>query len=264
MAVIGSNQDQGVVELADGLELRDGRADCVVELEKFTESTVIVQSVHLLVDGRSFGHHEPALVPTSGLEDINGFQGHLFQTRLVKSIAHFAVGAVALVLEVLWVHIAVQPFGHVEDGEDPKGLGAIRRLLKSRVVENDVVAFLGKLGVVVLALERCLARVELLGAAPEKNIRTGPVGPGIVGDAVKVRVHDGPILATITGVSCQRGRGRIGNECGGDDTDTASPDSAEDLRDVLNLWVVKGTFRGVGVDPEGIHGGLVARVKGSG
>ena len=42
VTVISSDDDEGVLELADLLEVRDGGADSVVELEKLTEGTVVV------------------------------------------------------------------------------------------------------------------------------------------------------------------------------------------------------------------------------
>jgi hypothetical protein len=49
--------------------------------------------------------------------------------------------------------------------------------LKSSVVHDDVVPFLGKCGVIVLALVGCFARIKLLGTASEEDVRACPIGP---------------------------------------------------------------------------------------
>ena len=87
MAVVSRDNDEGLIEDAELLELLNGGTDSVVELEKITKGTVVVKSVHLLVDGGSLGHEEETLVLATGAEDIDGLEGHLLEARLVGSIA---------------------------------------------------------------------------------------------------------------------------------------------------------------------------------
>lgn len=50
VTVVGSNQNQGVFELANLLEVLDGSSDGVVEFQQISESSVNVLDVHLFVD----------------------------------------------------------------------------------------------------------------------------------------------------------------------------------------------------------------------
>lgn len=71
VAMIGGNQDQSGLELANGLEVLDGAADGVVELQEVAQGTVVVEGVHLLVDGGRLGHEEEALVAAALVEDVD-------------------------------------------------------------------------------------------------------------------------------------------------------------------------------------------------
>ena len=62
VAVVGGDDHEGVVEFADFFEVRHGGFDGIVELEEFAESAVVVEEMHLFVDGRGFGHEEEAVV----------------------------------------------------------------------------------------------------------------------------------------------------------------------------------------------------------
>lgn len=50
MSVVGSDDDEGIIILANLLEVLDSSLDGIIKLEKLTKSTVIVESVHLLVN----------------------------------------------------------------------------------------------------------------------------------------------------------------------------------------------------------------------
>lgn len=50
MTVVGGDDNEGVLELANLLEVLQGRPKSVVELEEVTEGAVDVLNVHLLVD----------------------------------------------------------------------------------------------------------------------------------------------------------------------------------------------------------------------
>ena len=59
------------------------------------------------------------------MEDVDGFEGHFLETRLIKSVGAVAEGVVALVAEVLRVDVSVEPFGHIGDGEDAEGFRGV-------------------------------------------------------------------------------------------------------------------------------------------
>jgi hypothetical protein len=49
MSVVGGDNDESVVVLANLLQVLDGRADRVVELEELAKRAVVVEDVHHLV-----------------------------------------------------------------------------------------------------------------------------------------------------------------------------------------------------------------------
>jgi hypothetical protein len=50
MTVVGGDDNEGVLELANFLEVLQGRPESVVELEEVAEGAVDILNVHLLVD----------------------------------------------------------------------------------------------------------------------------------------------------------------------------------------------------------------------
>jgi len=273
VTVVGGDDDEGITELTKSLELLHGCSNGVIELQQLTESAVVVECVHLLVDGGGLGHQEPSLsvwvglVAGAGVENIDGLEGHVLETWLVEGISFATVRGILLVAEVGWVDVAVEPLGHVGDGEDTEGLAAVGAPLERSVVHNNVVASVAEYIVVVLTLvghatERW--RVELLSSTTEENIWTVPLCPSVVGDTVNERVDDCSVLATVSGVSSQSSRSSIGDESGGDDTDVTFEHAVEELGNGLDLWVVELVWARVGVNTESVDGGLVARVQSSG
>lgn len=112
MTMVSSDDDLRVFELADFLQMRDGGLDGVVEFEEFTESTVVVESMHLFVDVGCFRHQEPASIVVggcAGLENINGFESHFFEAGLVGGIAAGAVWGIFVALNVVGVDVTVKP-----------------------------------------------------------------------------------------------------------------------------------------------------------
>ena len=51
VSVVGSDNDQGLVEFSNHFEVLNGLSDRVVELEEFTKRTVVIHGVEHLVDG---------------------------------------------------------------------------------------------------------------------------------------------------------------------------------------------------------------------
>jgi hypothetical protein len=125
VTVVGSDDDESVLELADLLEVLHGGLDGVVKFKELAQSTVVVERVHLLIDRCSLRHEEPTLVAVSlgaRVEDVNSLKSHLFETRLVESVGAAAVRAVLVADKVVGVDVPVEPLLHVANREDTKGL----------------------------------------------------------------------------------------------------------------------------------------------
>lgn len=239
VAVISSHEDKGVIQLANGLEVAEGGLDGVVELEKLTEGTVVVQHVHHLVDAGGLGHQEESIVGVTGMENLESLEGHLLETWLVGGAGVGSIRGSLGLVEVLGVHVTIEPLGHVADGEDTQSLGGVGRRFESSVVQNNRVVLLGELGIVVLALEGFAVGVELLGTTTKKNIRAGPIGPGEVGDSVEEGVDHGAILTSVAGMGSEsRGRG-VGDERRRNNTNATSPDTVENLGNGFDLGIVE-------------------------
>ncbi len=158
------------------------------------------------------------------------------------------------------VNVAIEPFGHVGDGENAKRLCAIGGLLKRGIIEEDAVTFRGEGGIVVSALIRGFARDELFSSAAKQNVGTGPVGPSVIGDAVEVGVDNLSIHASISGMRCQGRRSSVCNECGRHNTNTSAGESPEHFCYSLNLRVVEWILGAIGVDTQRVDRALVARI----
>lgn len=152
MTVVSRDDDKGLVENVKLLELLDSSPDSVVKLKKIAKSTVIIKSVHLLVDRGSLRHEEETLVLTTGAEDINGLEGHILETRQVTSSSLRASGVVLKALDVVSVNVAVKPDRKVALAEDTESTLAVVNLEERGLVVRDSVALLLVLLVVVLAL----------------------------------------------------------------------------------------------------------------
>lgn len=216
--MIGRDEDEGLVADAELLELLDGGADGIVHLEKLTEGTVVVKSVHLLVDGGTLGHEEETLATTTLVEDFDGLEGHLLEAGNVSGGAVLASGIVLELLDVVLVDVAVQPDGEVALAEDTEGGLADVGGLEGSVVQADGVALLGKLLVVVQSLVGALAGEELLSTATEEDVGATLVGPGVVGDTVEGLVNESTVLGTATAVAGESNGSGIGKEGSGDGT----------------------------------------------
>jgi hypothetical protein len=263
VAVVGGDEDERLLEAVGAVELGDGRFDGVVEFEQLAQCAVVVQHVHHLVDGRGLGHEEPAGVAGAGLEDVNGFESHFFEAGLVESGLLVTSGGECLV-QVLAVDVAVEPLGHVGGGKDTESLLSRFGGKQGGAVLDDLVALLGELLVVVLALishttER--GRIELLGTTTEDNIN-GSLGPGVVLDTIEEGVDNSTILGAGTCVGDQRSRRRVGNESSGNDSNVTTSEAVEHLSDGLDLGVIERTGAGVGIDVQAVDGALVSSVEG--
>lgn len=111
VTVIGSDDNQSFIEFTDLFQVLDGLSNSVIELQQFTQGSVVVQNVEHLVDRSGFRHHEEALVfGVPCLEDIDSLDGHFSETRLVQS----GTGGVdkrrdGAVFQVLGIDVSVEP-----------------------------------------------------------------------------------------------------------------------------------------------------------
>jgi hypothetical protein len=77
---------------------------------------------------------------------------------------------------------------------------------------------------------------------------TRPLGPSVVDDSVDERVNDCTVLATVTSVSSECGGSGIGDEGSGNNARLSASQAREHLEDGLELGVIEGIWRTVGVD----------------
>lgn len=258
VAVVGSDNDKSLFELANLLEVLKSSAESVVELEEVTKSTVNVLDVHLLVDESSLGHEGPSgttRLGTSG-EDVNSLEGHLLESGLVVS----TLGAVGLdsKVESVGVDMLVKPGGDVTLGEDGKSTVVVVESLELGVAVANLVPGLAptlKLRDVAV----CGTGEEVLGTTAEEKVNSLPGVPGVVaGDTNEVLLDNGVVLRTLRGVGADSGRGSIGNVSLGDDTDLATSGTTEHLENGLHLGVAEGLAGGVGVSVETVDSHALA------
>jgi hypothetical protein len=189
VAVISRDNDKSLVQDAQLLKLSNSSANSIIELQKITQSTVIIKGVHLLVNRGSLRHQEESLVATALVQNIDGLERHVLETGQVKSRRFPPLGVILKVLEVLCVDVAVQPNGHGALAENTKSLLAVVGSEERLLVIADGVALLGEFSIVVLALVRARTGVELLSTATEEDIRAAVVCPGVVGHAIESLVN---------------------------------------------------------------------------
>lgn len=264
VAVVSGDEDERVVEDAEGFEAGDGGADGVVELEEVAERAVVVEGVHLLVDGSSLTHEEETLVTAALVENVDGFEGHLLEAGEVSRRGTVAGGRVLELGEVFWEYVPIDPDGEVGGAEKTESLLVGGEGGEGGVCRGIRIAFVLERLDIVLLLVRALSRQEILGASAKHDIGTGEGRPGVVCDAVEHLVDEGAVERAGAGVCSEGNWGGICNEGGGDGTNGGAPDAGEQLDDGLDLGVVKGIGGGVCIDAHGIDGGLVARVEGRG
>ena len=218
MAVVGRDDNQGLVQDAHLLQLGNGGADGVVQLEQVAEGAVVVERVHLLVDRGGLRHEEEALLAAALVQDVDGLERHLLLAGQVRGRALAARGVVLERGQVVGVDVAVKPHRKVTPAENAQRLLVIRGRQQGRLVPADRVALLGELGVVVLAVQRPGAGDELLGATAEVGVGAVGLGPRVVADAVERLVNQDAVLATAAGVAAERDRGSVGDESSRDGT----------------------------------------------
>lgn len=191
VAVIGGDDDQGLVEFSNLLQVLNGLSDGIVELEQLAQRTFVVEHVEHLVDGGGLGHHEEALVlGVTSLEDVDGLQGHLSETGLVQGRASGVdKRRNSSVDQVVGVDVAVEPpaqritsaigkkgegsrdlLGHVALAEDPQSALARIGGLEGGVVVDDLIALSSEGIVVVGTVGRSRSRFELFGTTAEEHI----------------------------------------------------------------------------------------------
>lgn len=215
VAVVSRDEDKSLITDTELLELLNGGADGVVHLQEITKSAVVVELMHLLVNGSTLRHEEETLLLTTLGENLDGLDSHLLEAGNVGGGAVAAGGVVLELLEVVGVDVAVQPDGQVALGENTESTLADVDVVQGSLVQADSVALVGKLLVVVLALVGVLAGVELLGTATEEDVGAVLLGPGVVGDAIESLVNQRTVLGTATGVARQGNGSGIGKEGSG-------------------------------------------------
>ena len=166
---------------------------------------------HLLVDRCGLGHHEEALVAASGVKDVNSLKRHFLETGQVKGILLVSSRGVGEILQVVGIDVAVEPDGHVEDGEDTECLLVVWCCQHGGLVQRDGVAGVGELLVVVQALVGSGTRKELLGSSTENDIWSTHISPvGVIfSKTVELLIDQGTVLGPETSMAGQCNRSRI-------------------------------------------------------
>lgn len=262
--MVSSDNDQSLVQDAKLLKLVNSSADGIVKLKEVAKGTVVVEKMHLLIDGGTLGHEEEALVRATVVQDVNSLEGHILEAREISSITLSTMGVVLKTLGVVGVDVTVEPDGKVALAEDTESLLLGISGGEASLVVADGVALLLKLGKVVLALVRTLTSQEVLGTATKEDIGTVLLGPAVVGHSVESLVNERTVLASETSVAGQGDGGSIGEIGGGNGTPSTFlravryfllgaldfdtyHDTLEDLNNGLNLGIVKGILGSIGV-----------------
>jgi hypothetical protein len=92
--------------------------------------------------------------------------------------------------------MTVEPLVHVACAEDTQSAAVVRRLSEGGVVPADGVSLLGEKVVVILALVRAFGQ-EVLSTAAKQDIWAIELGPGVVFEAMIIRINDMLVLITI-------------------------------------------------------------------
>ena len=214
MTVVSRDNNESLLEDTKLLQLVNGSANGIIKLQQVTKSTVVIKSMHLLIDRSSLRHEEETLVATTVVQNLNSLESHILKTRQVIGVAVSTSRVVLQTLEVISVDITVQPHGQVALAEDTEGLLLGVSGKERGLIQADGVALLGELGVVVLALVRALAGNELLGTSAEVDVGAGLSGPGVVVDAVEGLLDQRAVFGTAAGVAGQGNGGGVGDEGG--------------------------------------------------
>ena len=260
VAVVGGDKDEGFVQDVQVVEPGNGGTYGVVKLEKVAKGTIVVHGVHLFINGGGLGHEEEAVVGAASGEDVDSLEGHLLQARQVEGGLKAPQGMVLKVTEIVSEDIAVEPGGQVALGKYSEDALLRRRCFEGRLVLSDLVALVGKFGIVVLALVGCWVGEELLGTSTKVRLGATLGGPGVIGHPVESHVNEGPILAPEPGVARQGDWGSIGDECGGHSTPNTAPDTRKQLDDRFHLGIIKRIRGRICVNAKSIDGALVASV----
>ena len=132
------------------------------------------------------------------MEDVDSFQGHLGQSRLVdgSSVTGRALGNVR---QVLGEDFTVDPLGHVGLREETERSLVGVESGKFVLVVDDLVSSIGKDLVVVALVGGTASGDPLFGTTSEKNIGAGPLSPVRVvgGDTLEVLNGDRGVLASL-------------------------------------------------------------------
>lgn len=260
MAVIGGDDDQRVPQDPEILQFGHRRFHRVVELQQIPQSTVVVERVHLFVNGRALGHQEESFAAAALVQDVDRFQRHLFQAGQIGGVGLVPGRGVGLVLEILGVHVPIQPDRQVRDGKDPECFLVGGRVGQGGFVQGDAIPRFGKLLVVIFALVRRRIRQELLRSAPEHDIGAVEVGPGVIGHAPQLLVNQRTVRGPRSRVPGQGHGGGVSHVGGRHHANRRPPHAVQNLHHGFDFGVVERVRRGVGVHAHGVDGGFVTGV----
>jgi hypothetical protein len=143
------------------------------------------------------------------MENVNGFEGHLLETRLVVSAAS-TLGSDGKVEGVL-VDVLVQPSRDVAAGEETESTLSVVKRLKLGVVVSDLVPVrCPSLELRNVAIAR--TSEEVFRTSTKEEVDTLPGEPGkVAGHTVEVLLDDCGVLGSLRRVRADGGRSGVGN-----------------------------------------------------
>ena len=194
--------------------------------------------------------YEEPLVAATLVENIDGLDGHLLKARQVEGRVFRPGGAVLEALQVVLEDVAVKPDGEMGLTEDTERLAAVAQLEERRLIEANIVARVGELGVVVLAAVTLVAGDELLGATAEPDVGTALFGPAIVANTVQSLLDERAVIVAGPRVARQSDRRSVRQSGGGNRTPGGVPHPDQQLDNRLDLGVIKVIRRRVNIDAE--------------
>ena len=145
--MVRSHDDERLVGDAEFLEALQSVLDRVVQFEQFSDRSLRIAVVQLLVDARSFRHHEPGHVVLlrALVQNVDRFKRHLLEAgrinvRLRERRVCRVVGAERRrVVQVVLVNVSIQPRRHRARRKESERAVLVADLVKSRIVRDKLV-----------------------------------------------------------------------------------------------------------------------------
>jgi hypothetical protein len=154
----------------------------IIQFQKFSQSSLVIQNVEHLVDGGGLAHQEEPFITRSCFEDIDSFERHLRQSRLIDRgpVPERRLGDVG---QVLREDLPIDPLGHITLRKQTKRpLVRVSRGQLVLVIDDLVPRVLEGFVVILTRSRRSRTGQELFSSSSEEDVGTFPLSPaGVVG-----------------------------------------------------------------------------------